>query len=113
MPSSDIILHICTRTDWAIAQNAGAYRAASLESEGFIHCSRPDQVLKVVNAFYQQVPDLVLLWLEPQRITPEIRWEAADDDEYPHIYGSLNLDAVTRVGDFLPDADGVYRILPV
>ncbi|MBT3392294.1 MAG: DUF952 domain-containing protein [Chloroflexi bacterium] len=110
--SKTVIVHLCTRADWEVAQRAGAYRAASLESEGFIHCSRPDQIFKVVNTFYQQIPDLVLLWLEPEKIAAEIRWEAADGDEFPHIYGPLNLDAVIRVSDFLPDADGVYRTLP-
>lgn len=113
MSSSEAaILHLCTRADWEVAQKAGEYRAASLDGEGFIHCSRPDQILKVVNTFYQQIPNLVLLWLEPEKIAAEIRWEVADGDEFPHIYGPLNLDAVACVCDFLPDADGVYRTLP-
>ena len=106
------ILHLCPRGEWVSAQAAGEYRAASLRAEGFIHCSRPGQILKVVNTFYRQVPDLVLLWLNPRKLTAELRWEAADGDEFPHLYGPLNLDAVIRVRDFLPDADGVYRKLP-
>lgn len=110
--SESAILHLCTRADWEAAQKAGEYRAASLESEGFIHCSRPDQILNVTNTYYQHIPSLVLLWLEPEEIAAEIRWEAADGDEFPHIYGPLNLNAVMRVCDFLSDAAGVYRTLP-
>lgn len=108
----DQIVHICTRKDWLQAQAQGAYQAASLVSEGFIHCSRPDQALKVVNMFYQHVPDLCLLWIAPEDLEPELLWEAADDDYFPHLYGALNLDAVRAVSDFTPDADGVYRVLP-
>ncbi|MEN8173882.1 MAG: DUF952 domain-containing protein [Chloroflexota bacterium] len=106
------IVHICGCPDWLSAQANGAYRAASLDTEGFIHCSRPDQALKVVNMFYQDAPNLCLLWIEPEKLNAELRWEAADGDQFPHLYGVLNLDAVIAVSDFTPDADGVYRTLP-
>ena len=108
----DLILHVCTRQDWQAAQTGGEYRAASLDAEGFIHCSRPDQVLAVVNQFYSNVPDLTLLWIDPNQLLAELRWESVLDDEYPHIYGPLNLDAVQAVMPLSPDTDGVYRGLP-
>ena len=67
------------------------------------------QVLKVVNSFYADLPDLVLLWIDAKRVDAEIRWEPADDDVFPHVYGPLNLTAVERVSEFVPDPDGVYR----
>ena len=106
------IVHICPRSDWEGAKEVGQYGAASLASEGFIHCSRPDQVLTVVNHFYAHVPDLVLLWINPQRVDVEIRWEPADGDVFPHLYGALNLGAVEAVVNLVPDPDGVYRTLP-
>ncbi|MBL7163382.1 MAG: DUF952 domain-containing protein [Anaerolineales bacterium] len=106
------IVHICTRGDWEEAKKVGEYRAASLESEGFIHCSRSDQVLTVVNCFYADVPDLVLLWIDSQRVEVEIRWEPADGDVFPHLYGALNVEAVDVVKKLVPDSDGVYRTLP-
>ncbi len=108
----DVIVHISKRGDWLACQADSAYRASSLETEGFIHCSRPDQVLKVANMFYRDVPDLYLLWIAPHKLESELRWEAADDDVFPHLYGALNLDAVIAVSDFQPDPDGVYRLLP-
>ncbi len=110
--TSEFIVHICTRNDWKSAKTAGEYRAASLAIEGFIHCSRPDQVLSVVNRFYGDMPDLILLWIDPQRVNAEIRWEPADGDVFPHLYGPLNLTAVEKVTEFESDPDGVYRELP-
>jgi uncharacterized protein (DUF952 family) len=55
---------------------------------------------------------LLLLWIDPRQVDAEIRWEAVDGEEYPHLYGSLNLDAVIAVDEVSPDADGVYRHLP-
>lgn len=106
------IVHICPRKDWILAQETGDYRPSSLATEGFIHCSRPEQVLMVVNHFYQDVPDLVLLWIDPQQVVAEIRWEAADDEHFPHIYGPLEINAVVATTDLVPDPDGVYRAQP-
>jgi uncharacterized protein (DUF952 family) len=108
-----MILHLCPRQAWINAQEQGDYRAGSLETEGFIHCSSSEQVMGVANRYYQGLPDVVLLWIDPQKVKPEIRWEDSATDVYPHIYGPLNLEAVVRVRDFPADEDGVYRKLPV
>jgi uncharacterized protein (DUF952 family) len=106
-----MIVHIVARRVWEQAQQAGEYRAASLATEGFIHTSRPEQVLLVANRFYRGTPDLLLLWIDPQRLLAPLCDEASDGEIYPHIYGPLNLDSVLRVNTLAPDADGVYRIL--
>lgn len=112
MNTTDYIVHICPQGDWRKAQSVGLYRTDSLESEGFIHCSRPDQTLAVLNRFYSGIPDLLLLWIDPQKVQTEIRWETVAGGEFPHIYGPLNLDAVIAVNELNPDADGVYHRLP-
>lgn len=108
----DHILHICTQDEWASAQSAGEYRASSLKSEGFIHCSRTGQILWVANQYYPGAVDLLLLWIDPQKLAARLCWEDLDGDVFPHLYGSLNLDAVTSVTDFVPDPDGVFRVVP-
>jgi RimJ/RimL family protein N-acetyltransferase/uncharacterized protein (DUF952 family) len=107
------IVHVCTRGAWEVAQGTREYRDPSLESEGFIHCSQPDKVLRVANARFRDVPDLVLLWIDPQKVRPDIRWESVGEDEFPHIYGPINLDAVVEVRNFLPDPDGIFRKIPL
>lgn len=88
------IVHLCPRSAWEQAVETGEYRPHSLEIEGFIHCSRPDQIEQVANRFYKDEPDLVLLWIDIYSLEAEIRWENADDQTYPHLYGTLNLNAV-------------------
>ena len=106
-----MIVHIVERRVWEQARLAGEYRVASLETEGFIHTSRPEQVLPVANRFYRGTPDLLLLWIDPQRLLAPLCYEASDGEVYPHIYGPLNLESVLRVSALAPDADGVYRFL--
>jgi uncharacterized protein (DUF952 family) len=106
-----LIVHLCQRMTWQVAKRCGAYHAPSLDSEGFIHCSRPDQLLAVANAFYRDVPDVVLLWIDPGRVVAEIRWEGVGEDTFPHIYGELNMDAVVGVSNLKRDSDGTFLSL--
>jgi uncharacterized protein (DUF952 family) len=107
-----MIVHICERDAWEVAQRVGEYRPPSLAVEGFIHASQPDQVLEVANRFYPGRRDLLLLWIDPQRLRPELRYEPADGELFPHIYGALNLDAVVAIDAFLPEANGIFLQLP-
>ncbi len=104
----NIILHITTRAQWEAAQSSGAYRGDTLASEGFIHCSRPEQVATVGDRFFRGVHGLVLLVIDRARVAAPVRDEGADDDLFPHIYGPLNLGAVMRVAPFESRADGGF-----
>ena len=116
------ILHITSRAEWHAAQASGQYVAPSLASEGFIHCSTAEQVVHVANAFYRGKRDLILLVLDEAAIKPEVRWEApagppaagiSASDLFPHIYGPLNLGAVVRVVDLVPDSAGTFSLPPL
>ncbi len=108
-----LILHITTREQWEQAALIGAYRGDTLDTEGFIHCSTPEQVVPVANSLFRGQHGLVLLCIDPERVQAEIRYEtpAPDNEEaYPHIYGPLDVDAVVRVAVFEPDADGTFAL---
>jgi uncharacterized protein (DUF952 family) len=107
-----MILHICTRQDWEKAQAEGEYRPASLETEGFIHASRPEQIMGVTNRFYRGNPELLLLVLDLRRLHAEVRWETADGEVYPHVYGPINLEAIAAVLSLSADEDGEFRHMP-
>jgi uncharacterized protein (DUF952 family) len=94
---SRLILHITTAPEWAAAQTAGEYRAPSLETEGFIHCSTPAQVVHVGDWFYRDIADLLLLCIDADALASKVLWEASADafaGEFPHVYGPIELDAV-------------------
>jgi uncharacterized protein (DUF952 family) len=107
-----LIAHISDRQAWQAAQKQAEYRGDTLDTEGFIHCSKQEQVLQTANRYYAGRQDLLLLWIDPQRVKAEICWEASGDQVFPHIYGPLNLDAVVAAFDFHPDGDGQFRKLP-
>jgi uncharacterized protein (DUF952 family) len=117
------VYHITTRKAWIAATRNGIYDAPSLASAGFIHCSTNAQVLPVARKFYAGQSGLVLLAIDPSRLTSVLRWEPAADgpvpagipgtQRFPHVYGPINLEAVVRVLDFEPDANGEFRALGV
>jgi uncharacterized protein (DUF952 family) len=114
-PVTELIYHITLWASWSAAQKSGSYSADSLKSEGFIHCSKMDQILRVADRYYADHHRLAILVVDPSLLKPELRWEAGTDkaDElFPHIYGPLNLEAIVSVLDFEPGSDGRFS-LPV
>ncbi len=116
-----MILHITSKAEWLAAQERGEYVAPSLQSEDFIHCSTEKQVLHVANAFYRGRTDLVLLKIDEAKLNSELKWEPpaglpaagiSASDQFPHIYGPINLAAVVSAPDFMPDSNGEWHSLP-
>ena len=75
-----------------------------------LDASAAGQVALVANAFYQGEPDLLLLVIDTDRVTQEIRYERVpgQDQPYPHIYGPLNVAAVVQARPFQPGPDGQF-----
>lgn len=105
-----LILHITDRPTWQAAQTAGAYRHASLDLEGFIHCSMPEQLVWVANVLFKRQQGLILLCIESERLQSELRYDEVGDQHFPHVYGAINLDAIGQVLDFAPNSDGEFEL---
>ena len=106
-----VILHITDQAQWQQAQMVGVYCGDTLTSEGFIHCSTTAQLVGTANRFYRGQSSLVLLCINPRLVQAEIKAEgAAGGEQFPHIYGPLNLTAVIKVLPLTPQADGTFRL---
>jgi uncharacterized protein (DUF952 family) len=86
-----MICHLITRAEWEWVGDV--YRPESLESEGFIHFSSPDQVAATAERHYAGVPDLLVVHVDETRFGDELRWE----DGFPHLYAPLPRTAVVEV----------------
>ncbi|GAB4036600.1 DUF952 domain-containing protein [Spirosoma jeollabukense] len=94
----NLIYHIVSATDWATQESQLDYEASSLQTEGFIHMSTKKQVDGVLRRYYQNVPDLLLLHVDVDKLTQELRYERATNNElFPHLYGPLNKTAVIAI----------------
>jgi uncharacterized protein (DUF952 family) len=102
------IFHITPATAADAARSSGSYEDPSLTGEGFIHCSFRDQVANVAVAFYPGRTGLVLLEIDPSRLSSPLHVEDADGQRFPHVYGPINWDAVVAVHPFEPGPDGSF-----
>ena len=92
-----LIYHIVLPDAWAAFQS-DLYRAGSLETEGFIHCSFADQLDAVIKRYYIGTERVVVLEIESDRLMSRMLKEPSTGNEiYPHIYGPINRDAIVGV----------------
>ncbi len=110
-PFDSHIFHLCSRAALTAACAVGTYRADSLATEGFIHLSRAHQVSPTARLYFVGVPDVVVLVVDPARLTARLVYElpasvightSAPPDEvteahFPHCYGEINLAAIVDV----------------
>ena len=112
-----VLVHLCSNDEWRSAQAGGELRPDSLDGLGFVHLSTPEQVHLPANRLYAGRTDLVLLQIDPARLTAPVRWEpgvATDPDAmlFPHLYGALPVNAVINVTPYPPDERGRFAPLP-
>lgn len=91
------LFHITTAEAWSAAQERGEYRPASLQSEGFIHLSRREQVAGTLKRFFKGKAGLVLLVIDEAQIEKEVKYEEGEPGQlFPHLYAVLPVSAVVR-----------------
>jgi uncharacterized protein (DUF952 family) len=110
--------HIALATDWERARADGEYRVSTvgrtIDDEGFIHASLPEQVATTAGRYYRDlgVP-LVVLVLDSDRLETEgvpVRLEDAGGELFPHLYAPLPVGLVddVRPATFAPDGAFTY-----
>lgn len=111
-----MICHLVSRTDWG--SGPAGYRPASLAAEGFLHFSAPELVLETANLYYRGRADLLLVVVDPERLSAPLRWEPAAGPAdrggalFPHLYGPIDPLAVRAVTPFPCAADGSFTAMP-
>lgn len=109
------IIAIARRETWEQAQKSGEYTQSTLDSTladvGFIHCSFPEQTIKVANRKYSDFNDLQLLFVDEDKVKTPIKYGgvlSGRTGTFPHIYGPLNVDAVYVVVPLQKDEQGEF-----
>jgi uncharacterized protein (DUF952 family) len=98
-----MIFHVTEASRWQQSLRDGVHtgstRGVELAEQGFIHCSTAAQWPGVITRFYAGVPDLVLLHIDETLLDVPLRYEgvAAGAEEFPHVYGPIDLTAVVAV----------------
>jgi len=108
----NIILHITKYEQWIREKETGKYKGDTLDSQGFIHCSTKEQILRIANSLFKNQKGLVLIVIDSNKVNSEIRYENLEggSELFPHIYGPLNIDTVINVLKFESEIDGNFNL---
>ncbi len=73
-----MILHLIPLETWRQLAPGQPYAPASLQTEGFIHCTAGDALLiEVANTVYRSQPgEFLVLEIDETKVQAEVRWEA-------------------------------------
>ena len=96
--ASSLVYHICTRFSWNNQADSKVYIHDSLAIENFIHCSEEHQIKVVLDRYFQGQNNLLRLTIDTAKLVSRLQYdEAQNGDKFPHIYGSINKEAITKI----------------
>ena len=106
------IYKICPAPAWREAERQGRYDGSADDArDGFIHFSTAAQLAGTARKHFHGQTGLVLIAVDASALGEALRWEPSrDDDLFPHLYGPLDLGAVTAVKALPARADGGHDI---
>jgi uncharacterized protein (DUF952 family) len=106
------IYKICPASAWREAERQGVYRGSADDArDGFIHFSTSSQVAETAKKHFFGQTGLFLIEVDADALGEALRWERSRNDElFPHLYGELDLGAVTNVLSMRARSDGYHDI---
>ena len=106
------IYKICPASAWREAERQGVYRGSADDvRDGYIHFSLPEQVAETARKHFFGQAGLFLIAVDADMLGDALRWEPSRNNElFPHLYGELDLGAVTGVQEMHPRSDGYHDI---
>jgi uncharacterized protein (DUF952 family) len=110
-----IIYKICPAALWRDAERNGAFRGSEVDlRDGFIHFSNAAQVAETAAKHFAGQYDLVLVHVDAAKLGGKLKWEPSRGGAlFPHLYGELDLAAVSRVEPLPLGPDGTHKLPPL
>lgn len=102
------IYKICPASLWRAAEREGRFHGSDQDTyDGFIHFSTAEQTAETATKHFSGQDDLLLIHVDVYRLGAALKWEPSRGGAlFPHLYGVLDLAAVTRVDPLPLAADG-------
>ena len=103
-----LIYKICPRPLWQEADRARVFDGAPIDrADGYIHFSTAAQVRETAAKHFAGQTDLLLVAVDAAALGPALKWEPSRGGAlFPHLYGTLALDAVRWVEELPLGRDG-------
>jgi uncharacterized protein (DUF952 family) len=106
------IYKISPASAWREAERQGVYRGSADDMrDGFIHFSTASRVPETARKHFFGQTGLFLIEVNADALGEALRWERSRNDElFPHLYGELDLGAVTGILDLRARSDGTHDV---
>lgn len=92
------IFHVAIPEEWENSDDETYYSAASLRTEGFIHCSFSDQLEAVIDRYFKGRGRVLILRIRTENLDAPLVVEPTTGREpYPHVYGPILRSAIAEV----------------
>ena len=106
------IYKICPASAWREAERQGVFLGSPADlRDGFIHFSIASQVAETARKHFFGQTGLFLIAVDGDALGDALRWERSRNDElFPHLYGELDLAAVTGILSMHARSDGYHDI---
>jgi uncharacterized protein (DUF952 family) len=94
------ILHNAFINEWNAEKGTGEYGKNLVTKDGFLHCSTAETFETVVRPKLAGIENQkLMLHIETEKLKSKLKWEVHKKSglSFPHIYGTLNTDAVTKI----------------
>lgn len=108
----DYIYKIFRLTEWNQIQETGQFLGSAVDlKDGFIHLSTESQLQGTLDKHYTQGDDVVLAQVRSADISEHLKYEVSRGGaEFPHLYGRLMIENVSRHWALKPDLEGRYAV---
>lgn len=108
MQTPKFIYKIADSAEFIAARTTGTYAGAPLDrKDGYIHFSTAAQLPETLRLHFAGQHDLVLAAVRTEALGDRLRWEPARGGTlFPHLYGTLDMQAVAWTEGIEVDADG-------
>ncbi len=103
-----MIYHFALEKSWKKQLKEGNYKPDSLNKQGYINASSWEQIKATYYKHFSRPNQLLIIVIDPLKVKSEIKYENSSEGDqlYPHIYGPLNQDAISKIETVRLDSEG-------
>lgn len=108
----DKVYKILRQVEWAGLRDVGKFHGSAADlQDGFIHLSTLNQLQGTLDKHYTQGDIVVLAEVQTLGLENKLKYEVSRGGaEFPHLYGTLVIENVSRHWSLKPDLKGRYVV---
>ena len=91
---TDLLFTFAFKSEWKEYSSSGYVTPKSLDQQGYIKCYHGHQAEVASNNLNSSENEIFLIVIDPLRVHVPIKKNRIGDELYPHLYGSISIDAV-------------------